>query len=311
MFSRQGTFDDLAAELWQFQYAHNPHIRRYADLMETTDAISIPIAAFKHFDLICGDNWQPEAIFESSGTTGQKASRHLVRDLSLYRQSHEKGFAHVYPEKDYVIFALLPSYLERGNSSLVRMVKDWMDVFGLPGSGFYLNNFAELQQHLTQARKAGKPILLIGVAFALLDFAEQYPTALPPDAIIIETGGMKGRKEEMVRKDLHAILCEGFGVEKIGSEYGMTELLSQAYAVADGRFRCPPWMKVWVSDIHLDQLVQPIGVSGRLHIVDLANVHSCAFIATDDIGRLHEDGSFEVLGRLDNAEMRGCSLMYV
>ncbi|MEL6841850.1 MAG: acyl transferase [Bacteroidota bacterium] len=311
MFSEQADFASLRDELWAFQYAQNPILRQYADGINAPRPVSLPISFFKHFPLKNGDSWEPQTIFESSGTSGQTPSRHLVRDLQIYQQSLLSGFYHRFAERQYRVFALLPSYLERQTSSLVYMSKHWMDTFGLPGSGFYLYNFDELQQGLYEASEAGEPIILIGVAFALLDFVERFAMALPADTIVIETGGMKGRKEEIVRSELHQILRQGFGIPQIHSEYGMTELLSQAYTREDGRFVCPPWMRVHCTDIHLNTLLQPPGISGRLHIVDLANIHSCAFIATDDIGRVYEDGSFEVLGRLDNAEMRGCSLMYV
>jgi hypothetical protein len=221
-----------------------------------------------------------------------------------------EGFFHFFERKNYRILALLPSYLERGNSSLVQMVKLWMDEFGLPGSGFYLYNFDALSQAISEAADAGEPILLIGVAFALLDFAEQNKSPLPPDTLVLETGGMKGRKKEIIRDELHEMLSKGLGISHIGSEYGMTELMSQMYARRDGRFFSPPWVKVFISDIHLPDLPKATGQSGRINLIDLGNVDSCAFISTDDIGRMYEDGSFEVLGRLDYSEMRGCSLMY-
>ncbi|MFK7924497.1 MAG: acyl transferase [Bacteroidia bacterium] len=311
MFTGTTDFTQLRDELWAWQYANNPILREYADGISAQAPVSLPISFFKHFKVQTGDTWQAQTIFESSGTTGQEPSRHHVRDLRIYERSLLAGFYHRFAERSYRIFALLPSYLERQTSSLVYMTKHWIDSFGLPGSGFYLYNFEELQKGLIEAREAGEPILLIGVAFALLDFAERHPLELPADTIVIETGGMKGRKEEIVRTELHQILGKGLGVPQIHSEYGMTELLSQAYTREDGRFICPPWMKVFSTDIHLDTLLQPDGVSGRLHIVDLANIHSCAFIATDDIGKVYADGSFEVLGRLDTAEMRGCSLMYI
>jgi len=190
------------------------------------------------------------------------------------------------------------------------MVKVWIDTFGLPGSGFYLYNFEELRKAIAEAMDAGERIILIGVAYALLDFVDEQKLQLPSDTLVFETGGMKGRKKEMIREELHQHLREGLGLDQIYSEYGMTELMSQAYTDVSGRFRTPPTLEVFVSDIHLNRLLQKPGISGRLHIIDLANIHTCAFIATDDIGRKYEDGSFEVLGRLDTSEMRGCSLMY-
>ncbi|MEO1215354.1 MAG: acyl transferase [Bacteroidota bacterium] len=306
-----GTFDfeQMSEELWHYQLDQNKVIRDYCKRLGKAERQSIPIEFFKHFEMRTGD-WQEETIFESSGTTGQTPSRHFVKDVSLYDQITIQGFHHFFEEGDYKILALLPSYLERGSSSLVHMVKNWIDHFGLPGSGFYLYNFEELRKAIYEAMDAGEKIILIGVAYALLDFVEEEKIKLPADAIVMETGGMKGRKKEMIREELHAHLREGLGIEMIRSEYGMTELMSQAYTVESGRFRTAPSMQVLVSDIHLNRLIQKPGISGRLHIIDLANIHSCAFIATDDIGRIHEDGSFEVLGRLDTAEIRGCSLMY-
>ena len=302
--------DELVASAWAHQVNANPVLRRFAGEWDAQTPLSLPIEAFKHHPVISGEaEWQ--TVFESSRTTGAAPSQHYVKDLNWYREVSIRGFRHFFPEKNYRILALLPSYLERGNSSLVYMVKDWMGEFGLPGSGFFLHNLTELRQQALEARQQGIPVLLIGVAFALLDLAELGPGPFAADTLVIETGGMKGRGKELTRMELHERLRAGLGVNEIRSEYGMTELLSQAYTGPDGRFRCAPTMKVWVSDIHLDELVQPFGVSGRLHVIDLANIDSCCFIATDDMARLYPDGSFEVLGRLDTAEIRGCNLMYV
>ncbi len=310
LFGANPDFESLSNELWQYQRVQNPIMRRFLDLLGTEEKTFMPISFFKEHDMKCGGDWSPVATFESSGTTGQIPSRHHILDMNIYRQAALEGFFHFFERKSYRILALLPSYLERGNSSLVQMVKLWIDEFGLPGSGFYLYNFEALEQAISEAADAGEPILLIGVAFALLDFAEQNTTPLPPDTIVLETGGMKGRKEEIIRDELHQLLTKGLKINQIGSEYGMTELLSQMYAKSAGRFFAPPWAKVVISDIHLSSLPKAIGQSGRINLIDLANVHSCAFISTDDIGRMYPDGSFEVLGRLDDSEMRGCSLMY-
>lgn len=304
-------FEAMAARVWDYQAASNPIIRRYCDLMGDQSQQWIPIRFFKDFDLRCGADWEPEAVFRSSGTTGQVQSRHLVRDLGLYERSLMAGFRHFYGEGEFAILALLPSYLERGDSSLVHMVRTWMERFGTPGSGFYLHNFGALRQALGEAMDRRERILLIGVSFALLDFVEGGAMTLPADAIVMETGGMKGRREEVTREELHAALREGFGLQHIHSEYGMTELLSQAYSMGEGRFRCPPWMRVLIADPLDPTLILPAGEPGRILITDLANVHSCSFIATDDSGILYEDGSFEVLGRLEGAELRGCNLLYV
>ena len=303
-------FDSLQQEIWSYQYAHNPIMHTFADALSWPEPISMPIDFFKRHAMKAKE-WEAKAIFESSGTTGQTPSRHHVKDVYLYEQNTLNGFFEFFPRKKYRVLALLPSYLERGNSSLVHMVKTWIDHFGLPGSGFYLYNFEELRQSITEAGEAGEHILLIGVTFALLDFVEEQSLTLPPDTFVIETGGMKGRKKEMVRSELHRILTQGLGVPHIYSEYGMTEMMSQAYLMQDGRFRPASTLKLWTSDIHLDRLVQPFGTTGRLHIIDLANVHSCSFLATDDLGKVYEDGSFEVLGRLDTSEIRGCNLMYL
>lgn len=302
------SFDALKDLLWEYQRNNNKPIQKYTDLLPSQTQTFIPIEFFKHFALKTGEGWQAEAIFESSGTTGQQPSRHLTKDLDLYKKSTEEAFFRFFPKQSYKILALLPSYLERGNSSLVYMVQHWIESFGLPGSGFYLDDFQSLRAAMDDAKE---PIILIGVSFALLDFAEAYPGAFPEGSIVIETGGMKGRREELVRAELHARLCQAFSLPYVSSEYGMTELMSQAYAVKDGRFFSPPWLKIVITDVHLPEFIQPIGISGRINFIDLANIHSCAFIASDDIGRMHEDGSFEVLGRLDHAEMRGCSLMYM
>jgi phenylacetate-coenzyme A ligase PaaK-like adenylate-forming protein len=302
-------FAQQAVARWEYQRQANPHIARFCDLLDDTKQTIVPIVGFKEFEMKDGD-WQAEAVFESSGTTGQKPSRHFVKDLTIYKEAALAGFFHFFPRKEYRILALLPNYLERGNSSLVQMVKLWMDEFGLPNSGFYLYNFEALSESISEAAGAREPILLIGVAYALLDFAAQHPQALPPDALVLETGGMKGRKKEITRDELHQHLRKGLGIDQIYSEYGMTELLSQCYTGSHGRFMTPPWMKVVLSDLHLPDLPVAQGSSGRINIIDLANVHSCSFIATDDLGRMHPDGSFEVLGRIDNSELRGCSLMY-
>jgi len=310
LFDHDMNFSELANSLWSYQWEFNPVIQSYMGHLGRKEMTYLPISFFKAFEFKTGGDWRAEAVFESSGTTGQIPSRHLVRELKLYERIVVEGFFHFFPEGQYRILALLPSYLERGNSSLVYMTKIWMDHFGLPGSGFYLYNFDALQQAAYEAIDAGEQILLIGVSFALLDFATQFPLRLSKDAMVMETGGMKGRREELTRETLHQLLCEGLGVDHIYSEYGMTELMSQAYSLKSGRYRTPPWMNVEITDIHVPDLSIPYGHTGRIQIIDLGNVHSCAFISTDDLGRKYEDGSFEVLGRIDQSELRGCSLMY-
>lgn len=300
----------LVNELWNYQCTYNQVMAKYAAELAIQGPASIPISFFKSFDLKDGD-WSPEVIFESSGTTGQIPSRHLVKDTDWYNKISLQGFHERFGREKYRILALLPSYLERGNSSLVFMMQHWIEQFGLPGSGFYLDNLDELVKHLQEAEKSGEKVLLMGVSFALLDLAERGDVKVPPGTLIIETGGMKGRRKELTRAELHATLRAGLGATEIHSEYGMTELLSQAYTIDGFRFRPSSSLLVRISDLHLDRLTVPIGRVGRIQLIDLANVHSCAFIATDDLGRMHPDGTFEVLGRIDNAELRGCNLMYV
>ncbi len=301
----------LALRLWEYQRNHNPVVAEYMDRLQLPGPLSLPIAFFKSFALKTGGEWLPELIFESSGTTGQIPSRHWVKDAALYRQVSLLGFRERFGEGQFRILALLPSYLERGNSSLVYMVQSWIEAFGLPGSGFFLHDLDALAAAIREAAALEHPILLMGVSYALLDLAARGDVQLPASALVIETGGMKGRREELTRAQLHQELQQGLGCHNIQSEYGMTELLSQAYTVDGFRFRPSSTLLVRISDLHLDRLDVPPGRAGRIQLVDLANVHSCAFIATDDLGRMHPDGTFEVLGRIDNAELRGCNLMYL
>lgn len=314
IFQANPPFERLSREVWDWQRSHNPVMRRFCELLGSTEPTFIPISFFKEFEMKVGEGWEPELIFESSGTTGQVASRHLVRDEEIYRESLLKGYRHFYGDESRTILALLPNYLEKGGSSLVHMVQVWMESFGQAGSGFYLYALDNLRKALKTAKENGERILLIGVSYALLDFAEAGGIDLPEDAIVMETGGMKGRRKEMVREELHATLQRAFGVPAIHSEYGMTELFSQAYGVARPgevcRFHCPPWMQVRITDPYVPGRFLTDGRVGRINVVDLANLHSCAFIRTDDLGRRYSDGSFEVLGRLDHAELRGCNLLY-
>ncbi|MFC2443434.1 MAG: acyl transferase, partial [Capnocytophaga ochracea] len=243
------------------------------------------------------------------GTTGAQTSRHYVKDLSLYEQSFRKGFEHFYGNvEDYVVLALLPSYLERTGSSLITMVADLIERSGSEYSGFYLNEYDLLAERLQTLDASDKKVLLIGVSFALLDLITEHTFSLK-NTIVMETGGMKGRRKELVREELHALLCKGFGVEMIHSEYGMTELLSQAYSVGKGIYKCVPWLKVLIRDTNDALSYLPTGKTGGLNIIDLANRESCSFIATQDLGKLYPDGTFEVLGRFDNADIRGCNLL--
>lgn len=301
-------FEDAALQVWKYQIATNPVMRRFRDQLGEEGPLWMPISFFRDFELRCGD-WTPETIFRSSGTTGQVSSRHFVRRTSLYRDAFWSGFERFYGEDKYTILALLPHYVERGDSSLVWMVNSLIKLQGNPGSGFFLDDLGALHQALLTAIRNDEKILLLGVSYALLDFAEQFRIQLPPNAIVMETGGMKGRRREMVREELHQVLMQRLGVKKIHSEYGMTELMSQAYSNGDGIYKCPPWMQVTITDLWVPGRILPQGQVGRICITDLMNVDTCAFIRTDDLGRAHPGGQFEVLGRVDTAEMRGCNLM--
>jgi hypothetical protein len=269
---------------------------------------SLPIRFFKSHDVKSGE-WVGETTFTSSGTSGQTPSRHIVRDLSLYLNNARKGFSRAYGNPaEWCILALLPSYLERTGSSLVVMADDLIRHSKHPESGFFLNNFADLSQILQKKRQQYTPTLLLGVSFALLDFAEQCPQDLH-GVTIMETGGMKGRRREITRSELHEILCKAFNVREIHSEYGMTELFSQGYAKAGSFFDPTHTMRSFTTEVNDPLCATTPGKSGLLNIIDLANVDTCAFIATEDVGRVLPNGQFEVLGRLDYAEMRGCNLM--
>ncbi len=310
-------FNQYCAQLYDYQYKNNLVYRDWVNLIRPSQYFekipqsipSLPIAFFKDKEVITG-KFKPEKIFESSGTTGIQTSSHLVKSIGLYEQSFEKAFKLFYGDIDeWCVLALLPAYLERENSSLVYMAQKMIDTCGHPKSGFYLYNFEELNTTLKQLEAQGQQTLLLGVTFALLDFSEQYPQQLKHTKVM-ETGGMKGRGKELTKRELHGILKDRFGIDKINAEYGMTELMSQAYSCGDGKYICPPWMKVLVRSEDDPLLISTFG-TGILQIIDLANMNSCSFIATDDIGIVYEDGSFEVLGRLDNADLRGCSLLVV
>lgn len=322
-------FEKLALELFLFQYQNNEIYQQYVKALQVDpDSIQslsqipfLPIRFFKSHT-IKTTAFDSSVVFESSGTTGSINSRHFVKDIELYKESFTKGFELFYgPVKDWCIIGLLPSYLERQNSSLVYMVNELIQKSGHANSGFYLNEFEQLFNLLTELEKRKQKILLMGVTFGLLDFAESYSSQINPGlfnhTIIMETGGMKGRRREMIRQEVHDNLKNAFHVPLIHSEYGMTELLSQAYSGGNGIFGCPPWMKVLVRDeedpltIRMSYFQNMKYVSGAINIIDLANVYSCSFIATDDAGKVFPDGSFEVLGRMDNSDLRGCSLMVV
>jgi hypothetical protein len=315
-------FATEALALFAHQYQHNPLYRQFCQLLhKTPQQVSevhhipfLPISFFKTHTVTTGQ-WVPTSFFESSTTTGTIPSRHAVFSQADYLQNCLHIFEHFYgPINNWCILALLPAYAERQGSSLVLMASQMVKQSHHPQSGFYLYNHQELYHTLQLLEQAKQPTLLLGVTFALLDFAAAYPMQLH-HTTIMETGGMKGRKKEMPRAEVHEILKAAFGVVTIHSEYGMTELLSQAYATTTGRFCCAPGMQILLreQDDPLSILLPPQSnyVQGAINIIDLANRHTCAFIATDDAGRLYADGSFEVLGRLDNSDIRGCSLMAV
>jgi len=311
-----GEFNEIALSLFRYQYKNNEIYKRFVDALGVSESKVyhpeqipfLPVSFFKTHKIITGD-FVEQLIFESSGTTGMETSKHYVVDADLYQHSFTKGLELFYGDlSQYAVFALLPSYLERKNSSLVYMVEKILLQSNREMGGFFLNELSELQQQLLEAQRRGLKIMLFGVTFALLDMAENYPLNIP-EAIIIETGGMKGRRKELTRMELHEQLCKGFGVSKIHSEYGMTELLSQAWSAGDGIFRCPPWMKIMIADTNDPLSYLETGRTGGINIIDLANFHSCSFISTQDLGRVFEDGTFEVLGRFDNSDIRGCSLL--
>ena len=314
--SSEARFDEVALQLFKHQFENNKVYRSYCDLLYIhpssvsgyRDIPCLPIGFFKSHEVI--STIQPVVkVFESSGTSGAATSKHFITDLQLYEKSFRLGFERVYGSiEDYVVLALLPSYAERNNSSLIYMVNDLIKHSPHAESGFYHTNYEQLAETLQAISKLSKKTLLIGVSFALLEFVEQFRFNLS-NAIVMETGGMKGRRRELVREELHHQLQDGFGVAAIHSEYGMTELLSQAYSTGDGLFNPPPWMKVLIRDPEDSFTLLPEGRTGGINIIDLANVHSCAFIETQDLGKVYEDHSFEVLGRFDHSDIRGCNLM--
>jgi hypothetical protein len=312
----------LAIELFHFQHQNNEVYRKYCDMLnveaDKVHAVEripfLPIQFFKSHQ-VTTTVFEAEAVFESSGTTTSINSKHFVKDINLYKKSFTTGFEKFYGKaKNKCILGLLPSYLERKNSSLVMMVDELIQQSDNNLSGFYLYDYDKLHSTILHNEILKQPTILIGVTYSLLDFAEKYPMQLR-NTIIMETGGMKGRREEMTRQQVHAALQKNLGISLVHSEYGMTELLSQAYSKGDGIFHCPAWMKVLIREeddpfkIYLADAVKEKPITGAINVIDLANIYSCSFIATDDIGRLNNNESFEVLGRMDNSDVRGCSLM--
>lgn len=313
----QTDFRKAALQLFEYQYNNNTVYNNFAKQLKKnpgsitteTDLPFLPVEFFRNHKVITGDK-QVEQVFESSGTTGDLTGRHYVCDRGLYKESFVKSFRLFYGDpEDFMIAALLPSYTERENSSLVYMTDSLIKMSRNRLSGFYREHEEVLIRNLVSARETGGKVLLLGVSFALLELAEKRAPDLS-GVIIMETGGMKGRRKELTRQELHTILKRGFNVPEIHSEYGMTELLSQAYSKGNGIYYAPPWMKIVLRDT-LDPLtiITEPGITGGINIIDLANIYSCSFIATGDLGRLHEDGGFEVLGRFDNSDIRGCNLL--
>ncbi|WP_323787625.1 acyl transferase [Psychroserpens sp.] len=314
--SSNDAFNSLALDVFKFQFNNNPVYRSFCDLLykhpsdisRIEDIPFLPIQFFKSHKVL-SSNDPIEATFSSSGTTGCITSKHFVTDLNLYQDSFRKGFKAFYGNiEDYVILALLPSYLERQGSSLIYMVNDMISQSKHTESGFYLDNISELREQLITLDSEGQKVLLIGVSFALLDLVETYQFDLN-NTIIMETGGMKGRRKELVRAELHSILKQGFGVSTIHSEYGMTELLSQAYSKGNGKFECPNWMRILTRDPEDALALQTPQKTGGINVIDLANINSCSFIATQDLGRVAKDGTFEIIGRFDSSDIRGCNLL--
>jgi hypothetical protein len=313
----QTDFQNTALDIFKYQYINNSVYKSFVDSLgkDCSDIRSLyeipflPVEFFKSQRIITG-NFPVEKVFESSGTTNVTRAKHYVNDLGIYEKSFLKTFKMFYGDpKEYLIVALLPSYIEREGSSLVYMTEYLINKSKNPYSGFYKNNTEKLITAINKARSEKHKILLLGVTFALLDLAEKYSPDLS-GVIIMETGGMKGRRKELTRAELHSILKEKLNVGSIHSEYGMTELLSQAYSKGDGIYFCPPWLKILIRD-PLDPLTiftEP-GIAGGINIVDLANFNSCCFISAGDLGKLQRDGGFEVLGRFDNSDIRGCNLL--
>ncbi|MFC4738698.1 acyl transferase [Flavobacterium ponti] len=321
-------FEKIALKVFRFQFDNNIVYQEFCQLLNKnkenvkslTEIPFLPIQFFKSHKVLSSKD-VIQTTFTSSGTTGMQTSKHLVTDISLYEESYRSAFSEFYGNiEDYCVLALLPSYLDREGSSLIHMVDDLIQKSNHIDSGFYLNNYEHLLAKLMQLDAMGENVLLIGVSYALLDlvdainkkehsFLEAWKGL--KNTIIMETGGMKGKRKEMIREELHEILCQGFGVPVIHSEYGMTELLSQAYSLGNGIFECPNWMQILIRDTEDALSYVNEGKTGGINIIDLANINSCSFIATQDLGKKYPNHSFEVLGRFDNSDIRGCNLMVI
>lgn len=312
----QENFTKITIDVFKHQFKNNRVYRSFCDLLykhpsdisKIEEIPFLPIQFFKSRKVLSSLD-EIQETFTSSGTTGAITSKHLVTDINVYKQSYLEGFAHFYGNiEEYAVLALLPNYLEREGSSLVFMVDDFIRKSKNTASGFYLNNLDELAKKLINLDKIGQKVLLIGVSFALLDLIEKYQFQLK-NTIIMETGGMKGRRKELVRQELHQLLQSGFGVDEIHSEYGMTELLSQAYSKGNGVFETPPWMKILTRDTEDALTILPSGKAGGINVIDLANYNSCSFIATQDLGKVYKNSTFDIIGRFDYSDIRGCNLM--
>lgn len=314
--SSKKAFEKTTLKVFRHQYDNNAVYRDFCTFLGRDkqnvkiikDIPFLPIQFFKTHEVV-SSSAPVQETFTSSGTTGAITSRHLVTDVQYYEQSFRQAFTQFYGNiEDYAVLALLPSYLEREGSSLIYMIKDLIEGSNNPDSGFYLHNYDALIEKLVTLDNSGQNVLLIGVTYALLDLIERQNFQLK-NTIVMETGGMKGRRREMIREELHEVLCKGFGVSKIHSEYGMTELLSQAYSLGDGIFECPPYMDILIRDTEDALTYVDYGKTGGINVIDLANINSCSFIATQDLGKKYTNQSFEVLGRFDNSDIRGCNLM--
>jgi hypothetical protein len=303
-------------QLFEYQYFNNIIYRQYCDLLHRSPACVktleelpfLPISFFKTHKIVTGI-FEPQTVFFSSGTTSTQASKHYIKKLALYERSFTESFRHFYGAvEDYTFLALLPNYQENPNSSLIYMTDKLMQLSASPYNGYFLDAHQQLFDRLQLLKTTGRKVILFGVSYALLDFAEQYQLHFP-ELIVFKTGGMKGRRKELVKEELDAKLTTAFGVPKIHSEYGMCELLSQAYSSGDNIFYTPPQMKLLLRDERNPLLHSTTLTTGLINVIDLANEHSCAFIATDDLGRRHADGGIEILGRMDSAEARGCNLL--